>query len=168
MKLEGSCHCGKVRFSVESDAPYPYMRCYCSICRKTAGSGGYGINLSGRFDTMKISGGEHVATYQVEKRTTEHGAGASDGELSSGRRAFCRECSTALWVYSPDWPELIHPFAGVIDTPLPTPPETVHVMLDYKPDWVELPEGEGHVHAARYPEESIEDWHRRHGLWEGD
>lgn len=40
MYLEGSCHCGAVRFGVESPHPYPYQRCYCSICRKTAGGGG--------------------------------------------------------------------------------------------------------------------------------
>ena len=45
MQLEGSCHCQAVRFSVESHEPYPFMRCYCSICRKTAGGGGYAINL---------------------------------------------------------------------------------------------------------------------------
>ena len=38
MKLEGSCHCGAVRFSVESHEPVPFMRCYCSICRKTVTS----------------------------------------------------------------------------------------------------------------------------------
>ena len=38
MQLYGSCYCGAVRFSVEADAPVPYMRCYCSICRKTAGA----------------------------------------------------------------------------------------------------------------------------------
>lgn len=37
MKLDGSCHCGAVSFAVESPVPYPYMRCYCSICRKTRG-----------------------------------------------------------------------------------------------------------------------------------
>ena len=47
MKLEGSCHCKAVRFSLESLEPYPFMRCYCSICRKTAGSGGVGIFLLG-------------------------------------------------------------------------------------------------------------------------
>ena len=41
--LEGSCHCGAVRFSVKSHTPQPYMHCYCSICRKTAGGGGYAI-----------------------------------------------------------------------------------------------------------------------------
>jgi len=40
MKLEGSCHCQSVRFTVESKAPYPYAHCYCSICRKTQGGAG--------------------------------------------------------------------------------------------------------------------------------
>ena len=40
MHLEGSCHCGKVRFSVKAPHPYPFNLCYCSICRKTAGGGG--------------------------------------------------------------------------------------------------------------------------------
>ena len=52
MRLEGSCHCGAVRFRVESPHPYPYQRCYCSICRKTAGGGGYAINLGARTDTL--------------------------------------------------------------------------------------------------------------------
>ena len=47
MKLEGSCHCGAVRFTMESPAPYPYIRCYCSICRKTGGGGGYASIVSG-------------------------------------------------------------------------------------------------------------------------
>jgi hypothetical protein len=46
MRLEGSCHCGAVRFRVESHTPYPYMRCYCSICRKTQGGGGYAVNTT--------------------------------------------------------------------------------------------------------------------------
>jgi len=40
---QGGCHCGAVRFTVESRTRQPYMWCYCSICRKTAGGGGYAI-----------------------------------------------------------------------------------------------------------------------------
>ena len=47
MVLEGSCHCRAVQFSLQSKTPCPYMQCYCSICRKTAGGGGYAINLGG-------------------------------------------------------------------------------------------------------------------------
>ena len=48
MKLNGSCHCQAVRFTVDAASPCPYMRCYCSICRKTAGGGGYAINLGAK------------------------------------------------------------------------------------------------------------------------
>ena len=40
MQLQGSCHCKRVNFQVESEHPYPFNLCYCSICRKTAGGGG--------------------------------------------------------------------------------------------------------------------------------
>ena len=53
MQLKGSCHCGAVRFSLFSAHPYPYQRCYCSICRKTQGGGGYAINLAGDSRTME-------------------------------------------------------------------------------------------------------------------
>ncbi len=56
MELQGSCHCGVVRFRVDSTTPYPYMACYCSICRKTAGSGGYAINLGGDSFPLKVEG----------------------------------------------------------------------------------------------------------------
>ena len=31
------------------------MHCHCSICRKTGGSGGFGINLGARFETLKVT-----------------------------------------------------------------------------------------------------------------
>ena len=56
MKLEGSCHCKAVRFSVESHEPVPFMRCYCSICRKTAGTGGFAINLGADYQSLQVEG----------------------------------------------------------------------------------------------------------------
>ena len=66
MKLRGSCHCGAVRFSLESKTPYPYMWCYCSICRKTAGGGGYAINIMGEARTLKVTGRRHLAAYRAK------------------------------------------------------------------------------------------------------
>jgi NAD+ synthase (glutamine-hydrolysing) len=54
MQLQGSCHCGSVSFSVQAAQPCPFMRCYCSICRKTAGTGGYAINLGADFRELPI------------------------------------------------------------------------------------------------------------------
>ena len=65
MVLEGSCHCKAVRFSVEANHPYPFSRCYCSICRKTAGGGGYAINLGGRFSSLRFEGEEHIRVYRA-------------------------------------------------------------------------------------------------------
>jgi len=65
MKLEGSCHCGAVRFTLLSRHPYPFARCYCSICRKTAGGGGYAINLGGEYATLEIEGRKHICVYQA-------------------------------------------------------------------------------------------------------
>ncbi|EPX75946.1 GFA family protein [Salipiger mucosus] len=159
MTLEGSCRCGAVAFTVQSHTPVPYQRCYCSICRKTAGGGGYAINLGALADTLTVSGWDWVEVY----RAKIHRSGAC--EVSTGERHYCKGCATALWLYDPSWPELLHPFASAIDTDLPEAPERVHLMLAGKPAWVPLPEGPGEVHFDEYPELSLDDWHRTHGLW---
>lgn len=161
MLLEGSCHCGAVKFSIESHTPYPFMRCYCSICRKTAGGGGYAINIMGDAATLKVEGEENTTVYRVRLG----GAKGKDAELSPMRRHFCRVCGSALWGFDPRWPELVHPFASAIDTPLPRAPERVHLMLDSAAPWVEVPSGKREAHFPEYPEQSIEAWHRTRGLW---
>ncbi|MGM0586179.1 MAG: GFA family protein [Pseudomonadota bacterium] len=154
MKLEGSCHCGAVRLSVEAYAPVPYLRCHCSICRKTAGGGGYAINLGAWSETLEVQGADAIAMFHA----------VIDGRESPGERRFCGRCGSALWVYDPRWPELVHPFASAIDTPLPEPPEQVHMMLEAKPAWARDEARPGEETHATYPSESLEDWHRRHGL----
>ena len=120
MKLEGSCHCGAVKFTVASHTPYPYMRCYCSICRKTAGGGGYAINIMGDARSRSpCAAASSSACYRARIRDK---AGAR-GTLSPARRHFCAKCGSALWVWDPRWPEWVYPFASAIDTPLPKPPE---------------------------------------------
>jgi len=159
IRLEGSCRCGAVRFSVESHTPHPYQLCYCAICRKTAGGGGYAINLMGDAETLEVEGREALGIYQV---MMERGDGC---EKSSAERNFCTRCASALWLYDPTWPDLVHPFASAIDTDLPVPPERVHLMLAYKPGWVVPDIGPNDKVFQEYPEQSIEDWHKTRGLW---
>jgi len=159
MTLKGSCRCGAVSFSMESHTPQPYMRCYCSICRKTAGGGGYAINLGAASASLNVEGRAALAVYQVQ---------IDDGGVcrtSTGERNFCKHCASALWLYDPTWPELIHPFASAIDSELPRPPETVHIMLQFKPGWVVPQIGPNDRSFDGFPEESIADWHRARGLW---
>ena len=157
MKLEGSCCCGAVRFSVEGYAPVPYMRCYCSICRKTDGGGGYAINLGARADTLAVTGARDIGMFRA----------VIDGVESEAERRFCRKCGSALWVWDPRWPDLLHPFASAIDTPLPAAPESAHILLDSKAGWVRVDKRPEDRTFDGYPDESLEDWHRRNGLLDG-
>ena len=154
MQLEGSCHCQAVRFTVEAHEPVPFMRCYCSICRKTAGSGGFAINLGAVHATLKVQGEEHLSVYRAQ---------LDGGERSTGHRHFCKHCGTALWLWDPTWPELVHPHAGAIDTPLPPPPSVTHMMLGAKPAWVSAQVRASDAAFDGYPDESLAEWHRRNG-----
>lgn len=154
MLLKGSCHCGSVEFELESPHPSPFNLCYCSICRKTAGGGGYAINLSGKAETLKIKGEQHLGIYHAK----------IDGKQSPAARSFCKHCASMLWVYDARWPELVHPFASAIDSDLPVPPERTHLMLDSKVNWAKVELGSKDKSFPEYPEESIAQWHERMGL----
>jgi len=160
MKLEGSCHCKAVRFTVHSAHPYPFNLCYCSICRKTGGGGGYAINLGGDFSTLQVQGEEHITVYHP--KVTDEDTGETKESLSGWH--FCRICGSALWVWDSRWPELVHPSASAIDTDLPAPPERVHLMTGSKASWVEIREDEDDKIFKDFPDESIEEWHKRLGL----
>ncbi|MFT4174498.1 MAG: GFA family protein [Rhodocyclaceae bacterium] len=148
-----------MRFDVEAEAPYPFMHCHCSICRKTAGGGGYAINLGADARTMKVRGKKSVGIYHAVMR--EEGKRPT---RSKAERHFCLKCGSALWLWDPRWPELIHPHASAIDTPLPKPPEVIEAALDFAAPWVDVPKGKGHRHYGLWPHESLHDWHARHGL----
>jgi hypothetical protein len=156
MRLNGSCHCKAVTFTVNSPHPYPFNLCYCEICRKTAGAGGYAINLGAEFDTLEVKGRENVRIYRAKLHGPE--------KESPGERSFCGTCGSALWLWDPRWPNLVHPHASAIDTELPIPPERTHLMLGSKAGWVTPDIREGDRQFDEYPDESLADWHERLGL----
>ncbi len=162
MTLEGSCHCGEVRFTVHSAHPQPFNLCYCSICRKTAGGGGFVINLSGDYDTLNVSGRESINVYRTKIRDEK----TEEVTTSHCERSFCSRCGSALWAWSPNWPELVHPFASAVDSPLPVPPKRTHLMLGSKAPWVTVRADPQDKHFEGYPDESIAEWHQRLGLEE--
>src|SRR6185437_5312906 len=87
MQLEGSCHCGAVRFRVA---------------------------------TLKVRGERHLGRYHELIREPGQRTRRSKAE-----RRFCLRCGSALWLFDPRWPDLVHPHASAIDTPLPKPAEVV-------------------------------------------
>ena len=155
MHLEGSCHCGAVTYEVDAPHPVPFMRCYCTICRKTAGTGGFAINLGADHRTLRVTGRRHLRVYR---------ATMPDGRTSTGERHFCARCGSALWLWDPSWPDLVHPHAGSVDTPLPEPPAHVHMMLGSRAAWVQVEGKPGDTRCEAYPDESLAAWHARHGV----
>jgi hypothetical protein len=110
--------------------------------------------------SLKVRGRKHIAIYHARLKNE----GDKRAHSSTAERHFCSLCGSGLWLFSPEWPELIHPFASAIDTPLPVPPEHTHLMLGSKASWVEV---EAHGKDRQfdvYPEESIAQWHERLGL----
>lgn len=161
IRLKGSCRCGAVSFSLDSHSPHPYQLCYCTICRKTAGGGGFAINIMGQTAGMTIDGKDAIRVYHAEICDDD----GSNCKVSTGERNFCSRCATALWMYHPEWPDFIYPFASAIDTDLPTPPELVHGFLRYTASWVVPAVG---PHDQCFDADSglsIEDWHKQRGLW---
>ncbi|KAI8092545.1 Mss4-like protein [Halteromyces radiatus] len=154
MELKGSCHCEKVRFTVKSHTPAPFMRCHCTICRKTNGGGGYCINIMGLYKTLKVQGEEYLRKYQAmrDKETKE---------LCGNIRHFCGECGTHLYAYDRKYADYVYPVASCIDTPLPEvdPITNVYYILTKdKANWVVIPKGAKHT-FDNYPDLSLEDWH---------
>ncbi len=66
-KVQGSCHCGAVRFEIESDFP-ELTTCDCSICsRKNA------LMVKVHQDQFKLLDGEDaLAEYQFHTMTARH------------------------------------------------------------------------------------------------
>src|SRR3546814_2088716 len=62
--------------------------------------------------SLKVRGRKWLGIYRAKLER--------DGRCrtSSGQRHFCTRCASALWMYAPEWPDLIHPFASAIDSAL--------------------------------------------------
>lgn len=67
-KLQGSCHCGAVRFEVQTSVT-PAARCNCSFCRRK------GALMTPAFAASALtilSGEEALTMYQFNTRTAKH------------------------------------------------------------------------------------------------
>ncbi len=157
-RLAGSCQCGTIHFSVESETPVPFMFCFCSICRKTGGAA-FGANIMGIRATLKITKGKgalrsyHARIREPRKATV----------VSKAERWFCGACGAHLYLTDERWPDGVWPNVSAIDTPLPEPKQPISIMTRYKPSWVPawmLAHGATH---PRYPKQSIAAWHEQEG-----
>jgi hypothetical protein len=86
----GGCHCGQVRFEVES-ALEPVINCNCSICQKR----GALLTFVPTAQFKIVSGEEELTDYQFNKKIVHH--------------LFCRQCGIGSFARGrgPDGSEMI-------------------------------------------------------------
>jgi hypothetical protein len=111
----------------------------------------------GKRATLAVTGQRHLRCHHAVIRRRGRRPVRSRGE-----RWFCGACGSHLYVLDDEWPDGVWPNAGAIDTPLPVPPQHVHLMTRYKPAWVRI--GDPGPRFPEYPKLSIADWHEKHGL----
>jgi hypothetical protein len=68
VRLEGGCHCGAVRFAIETAPPLEVLDCNCSICAKT----GFLHLILPHADFTLLSGQELLTTYRFGTGAAEH------------------------------------------------------------------------------------------------
>lgn len=78
MEYQGSCHCGRIAFTVRADAPIKdVIDCNCSMCRRRGSLLWFAPREAFQLDTDIAD----VATYQFNTHNIDH--------------HHCRECGTA-------------------------------------------------------------------------
>lgn len=68
MKIEGGCHCNKVRFEAEVPARVEVLDCNCSICAAT----GFLHLVVPHRDFRLVSGEEALVSYRFGSRAANH------------------------------------------------------------------------------------------------
>ena len=66
-RLQGSCHCGAVRFAITTDFP-ELTTCDCSICKR---KNALMVKVHERFFEL-LAGAEQLASYQFHTHTAVH------------------------------------------------------------------------------------------------
>lgn len=77
MAITGSCHCGKISYTLAEDAPTGGMACNCSICRRK----GYVLHFSSP-DAFTLHGSrDDITVYTFNSHNIRH--------------QFCKTCGCA-------------------------------------------------------------------------
>jgi hypothetical protein len=110
MKVDGSCHCGYIKYEAEID-PEKVAICHCTDCQTLSGSA---------FRTVVPVAKEHFrmlgAQPKVYVKTAESG--------SKRAQAFCPECGTAIYASAVSDPQSFNLRIGSIRQRAELPPKT--------------------------------------------
>lgn len=99
--------------------------CHCDNCRRAHGAAfvtWVGFPVTG----CRITAGEAA----LRRFRTDTGA----------TRSFCRRCGSTLFYEGPRWPDEIHVALANLEGEIDRAP-ALHVYVDHKASWWEIPEG---------------------------
>lgn len=91
MRVDGSCHCGKIRFEADVN-PEQISICHCTDCQKLSGSA-FRANVSAPAAGFRILTGEPKSYIKTAESGTKR------------RHAFCGDCGTPIYAAAPENPE---------------------------------------------------------------
>jgi hypothetical protein len=132
--LEGSCHCGAVRFEVTEDFTRISV-CHCTTCKKLSGGAGT-TNGRARSEAIRVLAGEDLL------RTYQPAEGSA--------KTFCSACGSNL--FGGGWPESEYSSVRIpaLDSPFDRKPE-VHIFVRSVSAWEVLPDDGAAQHATTAP-----------------
>lgn len=97
-RLEGGCHCGRIRYGVEMDLSAPTVRCNCSICAKSRAW----ISVVPAIAFRLLAGESEPGTYTFGARDVAHhfcpdcGVKTHGSSMMQGAGAWVAVCVATL------------------------------------------------------------------------
>jgi len=128
----GSCLCGKVKFTIENEIK-DIIYCHCSLCRKAQGSA-FATNANVNTEYFNFLTGENNLTaYQYNETQT---------------KLFCKTCGSPIMSKNTLHPNIIRIRLGTIDSEITERPKA-HIFVRSKANWENisgtLPEYDEHI-----------------------
>lgn len=111
MHVTGSCQCGAIHYEAEVD-PATSALCHCNDCQNFSGSP-WRASVRARAETLRMTGEPRVYV-KIAESGTRRG------------QAFCPECGSALYAFTPPDPEIVNLRLGAVDQRADLPP---HIQI---------------------------------------
>jgi len=121
MKIDGGCHCGRIRFEAEVE-PTAVAICHCTDCQSLSGSP-YRAMVAAPASGFRIEGDPKLYV-----KTSERGTPRA--------QAFCPDCGSWIYASAPDAPSVYSIRIGVIRQRRELGPPRTQIWCDSALPWV--------------------------------
>ncbi len=122
-RVEGSCFCGAVRFSIRPPTVF-CGHCHCTMCQRAHGAG-YVTWFAVVRDQFTLDAGDDLERF----KSSDHGT-----------RSFCRRCGSSLFCESTHHPDQVDIVLANMHGPIDRPPQ-LHFHFGSHVDWIEVGDG---------------------------